>query len=229
MSRVLSTLTSRLWTVVEERLSCCAHNLGHVHRVYRLALRLSQDEPGADLEILLPAAILHDVARALEDQDPTGSIDHAMAGAELAVAILRDQGYPEHKLPAVRHCIEAHRYRGRVRPSTIEAQILSDADKIDAVGAVGIARSFMLAGQYGEPMYSGAPLETYVQKNTESGLADGRIKDISQHAPDIEYRVKLRHITDRLYTGTAKTMAQARLAYMEGFFDLLRAEIQGDR
>lgn len=102
---------------------------------------------GADLEVLALAALLHDIARPLED---SGKVeDHALEGARIARRYLRSLGYPEDKVEAVAHAIEAHRFSRGPEPATLEAKILSDADKLDAIGAVGIARVFMYSGSMG--------------------------------------------------------------------------------
>ena len=132
--------------IVENELLCSAHNMDHVMRVYNLCINLAKYQKAINLEILKIAAFLHDIARVKEDQDDSGKIDHAVLGAEMAVKILRDLRYPEKKIELIRHCIISHRFRGEKEPKTIEAKILFDADKLDIIGAIGIARSFMIAG-----------------------------------------------------------------------------------
>jgi len=90
---------------VEKELSCSAHDMEHVVRVYNLCLHLAKDEPDIDLDILKTAALLHDIARVKEDQDNSGNIDHAILGAEMAEKILRGFGYPEERIKLVNHCI----------------------------------------------------------------------------------------------------------------------------
>ena len=125
--------------IIREKLTCSAHNLDHVMRVYNLCLVLAKYEENVDLEVLVPAALLHDIARVEEIGDKTGKIDHAVLGSELAGDILKNMDYDEEKVEKIKHCILAHRYRTGNEPSTIEAKILFDADKLDAIGAVGVA------------------------------------------------------------------------------------------
>ena len=128
--------------IVQDKLTCSAHNLDHVFRVYNLCLLLSNYEKDVDLEILIPSALLHDIARVEESDDKTGKIDHAALGSEIPGDILRNLGYKEEKIDMIKHCIITHRFRTGNEPKTIEAKILFDSDKLDVIGASGIARTF---------------------------------------------------------------------------------------
>ncbi len=214
--------------IVERELSCSAHEMEHVMRVYNLCLHLAKYELGIDLDVLKTAALLHDIARVKEFKDKTGSIDHAVLGAEMAAEILKTLGYSEEKIACVEHCIAAHRYRSEVKPKTKEAKVLFDADKLDVLGAMGVARSFMIAGQYNQKIYSDIPIEEYLRDNVVRGKADGRIKDISKHAPNLEFELKFKHVPERLYTQEAREMAEERLRFVEGFFERLRMEMRGE-
>jgi len=214
--------------IVEKELSCSAHAMEHVMRVYNLCLHLAKYESGIDLDVLKTAALLHDIARVKEFQDKTGSIDHAILGAEMAAEILRKHGYSKEEIDLVKHCIAAHRFRGKVKPQTREAKILFDADKLDVLGAIGVARSFMMAGQYGQRPYSGMSIEDYLKNNVVGEKADGRIKEISKHSPNLEFGLKFRHIPRRMYTRKAREMAEERLQFMENFFERLKIEMQGE-
>ncbi len=205
--------------IVEKELSCSAHKLDHVLRVYKLCILLSKYEKNVDLEILIPASLLHDIARVKESQDKTGKIDHAVLGSQMAENILRDLEYEEEKIEKIKHCIIAHRFRSGNEPNTIEAKILFDADKLDAIGSVGIARCFMLAGQFGQSLSN-----DYISENTTE---NGRLKDVSKHSPIIEYEVKFKNIPSRLYTSKAKEIGSQRLEFMDEFFRRLRLEIEG--
>jgi uncharacterized protein len=99
------------------------------------------------MRVLIPAALFHDVARPMEKE--TG-IPHEQVGARLAEEYIRKNGYDENLTHEIVHAIRTHRYSTGAKPETLEAQVLSDADKADAVGAVGIARTFMQAGEYGD-------------------------------------------------------------------------------
>lgn len=174
--------------IVQDKLTCSAHNLDHVFRVYNLCLLLAKYEKDVDLEILIPSALLHDIARIEESQDKTGEIDHAVLGSIIAEDILRNLEYEEDKIEKIKHCIIAHRFRTGNEPNSIEAKILFDSDKLDAIGASGIARTFMLSGQFGQRLTVNESLNDYPKSNT---VENGRLKDVSKHTPFIEYEVKL--------------------------------------
>jgi len=203
-----------------------AHDIDHVMRVYNLCLCLARDEPSVDVEVIKISALLHDIARAQEDDDDSGNTDHAILGAEMADEILRTLKYPERTIDHVKQCIAAHRYRREKQPSTTEAKILFDADKLDVIGAIGIARCLMIAGQYGERLYSSVLIDESVQANLVDGKRNGRIKIISQQAPNIEFETKFKHIPDTLHSAKAKHLAHQRIEYMAHFFERLRKEIE---
>ncbi|WP_102399124.1 HD domain-containing protein [Haloimpatiens massiliensis] len=210
--------------IVQEKLTCSAHNLDHVFRVYNLCLLISKYEKDADLEVLIPAALLHDIARVEESKDKTGKVDHAILGSEIAEGILKNLQYEEEKIESIKHCIVAHRFRTGNEPNTIEAKILFDADKLDAIGAIGIARTFMLAGQFGQRLTVNESLNDYLNKNT---VENGRLKDVSKHTPFIEYEVKFKKIPSKLYTKKAKEIGKIRLKFMEEYFTRLKLEMKG--
>lgn len=173
------------------------HGFSHVERVFNLCMHIGREE-GADLEILALAAILHDVARPLES---AGKVeDHAAEGARIARHYLRSLGYPEEKVEAVVHAIEAHRFSRDPKPRTLEAKILSDADKLDAMGAIGIARVFMYSGEHGRDI--NASLEHFEEKIL-------KLKDI-------------------MYTETARNMAEERHRFTVKFIERIRREIEGE-
>jgi len=215
----------RIIEIVKDKLTCSAHNLDHVFRVYNLCLIISKDEKDVDLEVLIPAALLHDIARVEESEDKTGNIDHAVLGSEIAQDILRKLEYEQGKIEKIKHCIIAHRFRTGNKPNTIEAKILFDSDKLDVIGASGIARTFMLAGQFGQRLTVNESLNDYLSTNT---VDNGRLKDVSKHSPFIEYEVKFKKIPDKLYTNTAKQIGAKRLEFMGAYFERLKQEIKGN-
>ena len=207
-----------------------AHDINHVLRVYNLCLQLASYEQGVDMDVLKTAALLHDIARTREDKDGHShvlNVDHAVLGAEMSDKILREPGYPDGKIENVKHCIAAHRFRGGNLPKTIEAKILSDADKLDVLGATGIARSFTIGGECGEKIYLDIPTDEYIKENLEGGKLEGRIIDQSKHASNLEFETKFKHIQDRLHTQKAREIARERLEYMKQFFERLKREIEG--
>ncbi|KUO65012.1 MAG: phosphohydrolase [Gracilibacter sp. BRH_c7a] len=211
--------------IIKDNKLCTAHDLDHVLRVYNLCKRLAVHEAGVDMDILIPAALLHDIARVIEDEDKSGESDHAVLGAKMASGILERLGYEEGAIERIKHCILAHRFRSGHNPETIEAKILFDADKLDVIGAIGIARSFMVAGQHGEKLFQDIPIEEYIVENVGE---NGRIKDNSKHGINLEFELKLKKIPQRLYTKKGKEIALRRISYMEEFFRILREEINGE-
>jgi uncharacterized protein len=199
-------------------------------RVYNLCLVLANYEPKVDLEVLRTAALLHDIARIKEDKNGREgilSIDHAVLGAEMSERILRDIEYPQEKIAKIKHCIASHRFRGDNPPRTVEAKILSDADKLDVLGATGVARSFTIGGENGQRIYSDTPIDEYIRQNLVDGKPNGRIIDPSRHSSNLEFETKLIHVPNRLHTEKARQIASERLEYMRQFFERLKREIDG--
>ena len=180
-----------------------AHDFDHVLRVLANAMKIAETET-ANREVLETAVLLHDIARA--DQDKTG-VEHSAEGARRARELLK--GSPPEFIDAVCHAIEAHRFRVDNPPQTIEAKILYDADKLDSIGAVGIARVFAFAGGHNNRLWA----------EDEDG----------DHTPLQEYRVKLVKLKDKLITDSARCIAEERHNFMVQFFERMAAEVNGDR
>ena len=214
---------NKIKKIIEEKMSCSAHNIEHVMRVVDLCKIIAVCEKNVDIEILLVSAYLHDIARVKEDQDLTGNTDHSVIGAEMSSDILDGMGYPIDRIVRVKHCIISHRFRSGHIPESIEAKILFDADKLDVLGAVGLTRTYMMSGQYGQSLDFNS--ENYSLENNSD--SNGRLKDMSKHSPFIEFEFKYRKIPDRLYTDKAKEIAAERLAFMADFFARLKAELRG--
>lgn len=213
----------KIWDIVKKELSCSAHSIDHIERVYNLCILIAKTEIGVDIDILLPSAILHDIGRVKEDSDLSGKVDHAVEGSIMAEEILAKNNYSKDKIDAIKHCILTHRFRSDNKPQSIEAKILFDADKIDVLGAVGICRCYMYGGQYNQSMLYTKSIEEYKSENI---TANGRIKNPSLHSPDIEYELKLRKIPDKLFTKEAKKIAVERVKFMDKFFSHLRKEVR---
>jgi len=183
-----------------------AHDFDHVLRVHALALRIAEAE-GADLEIVSAAALLR-----------IGTC-HAEVGAARARGIL--SAHPPDKVEAVAAAIASHRFRNSVEPPSLEAKVLYDADKLDAIGAVGVARAYAIAGRLGQRLWS---------PRTEGKGLNAGANDIynSEHTPVREFQVKLARLKDTLYTDTARAIAEGRHRYMAEFFARLDGEVSGD-
>ncbi|MGD0114030.1 MAG: HD domain-containing protein [Armatimonadota bacterium] len=213
--------------IVSQHLEGSAHDLEHVFRVYQTCLLIAAREGDLQTEVLELAALLHDIARADEDADNTGRTDHAVVGADRAAGILLGLNVPAATVQEVAACIRTHRFRSSHAPTAKEAQILFDADKIDVLGAIGVARTYAIAGQYSERLYADVDLRQYIATNLVGGTAEGRIIDMSQHAPNIEYETKFRRIPAMCYTASGRAMAAERLRFMEQFFERMKLEVSG--
>lgn len=190
------------------------HDFDHVLRVFTLAQRIGRAE-GADMPIVRAAALLHDVGR--ERAEAAGQ-DHAAFAAARAREILAEGPAPQ--VEAVTDAIAAHRFRGGPTPETLEAQVLFDADKLDAIGAIGVARAFAYGGAHRQRLW--APRESVdVARWQAEGDAPG------VHTPVHEFVVKLSRLEERLFTPTGRALAAERHEYMAAFFNRLDAEVRG--
>lgn len=195
-----------------------AHGFDHVLRVLALAERIARAE-GADLEVVRAAALLHDLGR--EEEARTGRC-HAQLSAARAREVLR--GHPPERVEAVAEAIAAHRFREGTPPCTLEAKVLYDADKLDAIGAVGVARAYVCAGMYGQHIWGEVP-EGYADRPAEAGQGDGRD---AAHTPVHEFVFKLARLRETLFTATGRRIAEERHQFMVAFFQRLEQEVRGE-
>jgi uncharacterized protein len=194
-----------------------SHDFDHVLRVLRTAERIGLHE-GADSVVLRAAVLLHDVGR--QEERRSGAC-HADVGARLAGEILA--GHPLDRVNAVVDAIATHRYRTKLVPQSLEAKILYDADKLDAIGAVGIARAYAIAGKMGQRLWGDVP-----SSYGERSRTDGRADELSaEHTPVHEFVYKLSNLKGTLFTTTARGIAEDRHAFMVSFFDRLGLEVDG--
>ena len=205
----------RIKTWVKERFDAASgsHDWDHTLRVSALCERIGPAE-GADMDILQTAALLHDIGRCRQDQS-RGAVCHAEIGARLAADMLSGSSIPIADRDNIIHCVATHRFRGDAVPATIEAKVLFDADKMDAIGAVGIARAYLFAGEIGARLHN---RETDIAATKAYSREDTGFR---------EYCVKLSKIKDRIITDTGKAMAEKRHAFMEQFFDRFLKEYHG--
>lgn len=203
----------RAYSISCARGSRGSHDWEHTRRVHALCLRIGKPE-GADLTVLGLAAYLHDIGRSMEDQSK-GMTCHAEKGACMAREFLLDKVEDTRLLDNIVHCVRTHRFRGDSRPETLEAKVLFDADKLDAIGAVGIGRAFQFAGEVGatlhNPFADPDKTEPYSREDTAYR----------------EYRVKLSRIRERMLTNEGRRLAEARHSFMEVFFDRFLEEVSG--
>ena len=193
-----------------------AHDFDHVQRVLRLAERIGAEE-GADEEIVRAAALLHDVGRARAQKD---GLDHAALGAQMARWILA--GHPNESIEAAARAIGAHRFRAGPDPTTLEERVLFDADKLDAIGAIGVARAFAHGGAQGQRLWAPAQ-DVDVERWVQAG------DDSENHTPVHEFVVKLSHLSERLYTPSGRRIAAERHDFVVAFFARLDAEVRGEQ
>jgi uncharacterized protein len=213
--------------VEEELKECSAHNFDHVMRVYNMAVHLAEGE-SVDLEIIKTAALLHDIGSKKEMDDPTGKTDHALEGAKMARPILEKLGFSADKINHICDCIVSHRYKTENKPETLEAKILFDADKLDAIGAIGLARAFVWIGRNRGHIYKKADnLDNYIKENL-GGKIKGRIQDKTKHSPQIEFETKTKFLAGKLYTKKAKKIGKERTEYFRKFLDRLEKEVKGE-
>lgn len=196
------------------------HDFEHVLRVYRIAEKLAIAEK-ADLEIVRAAALLHDSVGSAPGGNGEERAEHHVASAEFAAQVLQAEGWSEERIQAVQHCIRAHRFRHNgEKPLTLEAQVLFDADKLDVLGAIGVARTIAYAALDGQPAYA-EPSALFLQTGQEE---PGEV-----HSSYHEYLFKLRKVKDLMFTESGKLLAEARHAYLVTFYEELQAECRGER
>ncbi len=187
-----------------------AHDLAHIRRVAANARRLAAAE-GADLQVVIPAAWLHDCVMIPKDS-PLRSSTSRLA-AEAAACFLREAGYPTPVIPAIEHAIEAHSFTAQVTPQTPEARVVQDADRLEAIGAIGLARCLMLGGALDRPLYH--PTEPF---------PSGRAPDERAYSLDHFYQ-KLLKLADEMKTAAGQAEAQQRTAFLQQFLDQLKREL----
>ncbi len=196
-------------------LSCLrdsAHDKEHIYRVLYTALEIARSEDSVDYDVLIASCLLHDIARAEQFDDP--KVCHAAAGGEKAYHFLVEHGFSISFAEKVKHCIQTHRFRKNNEPQSIEAKILFDADKLDAAGAIGIARTLIYKGIVSEPIYTVMP--------------DGTVSDGANDTdPSFfqEYKYKLENVYSKFYTRKGKELAWKRKDIAVRFYENLLQEV----
>mgnify|MGYP000016914851 FL=1 len=187
-----------------------AHDVAHLARVVAMAQKLAAEER-ASLDVVMPAAWLHDCVHVpvTSPDRPRASI---MAG-DAAVAYLHGIGYDATLLNDVHHVIAAHSFSAKIAPRTVAARVVQDADRLDAIGAIGIARCLMLGGQLGRTLYDAA--DPFAEHRTPSD----RVSSIDH------FYTKLLTLVDTMQTESGRREAQRRTGYMQGYLNQLRSEL----
>ena len=187
-----------------------AHDLNHLHRVWSNAKKLLSAHAEADRLVVLAATYLHDIVN-LPKTHPERHLASSQA-AQIACQRLAALDFPNEKLAGVRHAIEAHSFSANVTPQTIEAQIVQDADRLDALGFVGMARLFYTAGRMGSKL-----------AHATDPLARERIPDDKAYALD-HIEVKLVRIAGTMQTQEGRKLCEARLERLRAFRSAFLAE-----
>jgi len=187
-----------------------AHDLHHVRRVVRSAKQFAALER-ANLAVVIPAAWLHDCV--IVPKDSPDRPRASQMAAETAVTYLRTLHYPAQHLDAIAHAIAAHSFSAQIPPQTIEARVVQDADRIDALGAIGIARTFSVGGAMGRAIY-----------HQPDPFCEQRTPDDTLASLDHFY-TKLLTLADTMQTAAGRREAQARTAFMHHYLAQLAKEI----
>jgi len=186
------------------------HDLGHIHRVVIAAKRIATSE-GARSEIVVPAAWLHDCVNV--PKNSSGRRLASTKAADRANTFLRDAGYPEGLLPSIRHAIEAHSFSAQIPPETIEAKVVQDADRLDALGAIGIARCLMVGTDLGLQLYSPQePFPSTRQADDTTFIVD-------------HFYLKVLTLADTMQTAAGRAEALKRAQFLQHYLEQLAVEL----
>ncbi|MFW6024756.1 MAG: HD domain-containing protein [Candidatus Woesearchaeota archaeon] len=191
------------------------HGITHTNRVYNLSLKISKNEKKIDIDVIKTAALLHDVARKLEDESKE-KICHAIKGSKLAREILNELNFPKYKIKNVCHCIKVHRYSKNLKPETKEAEIIQDADRLDAIGAIAIARVFNYESEKDRPLH----IPNLNPKDHYNGLSETAITHFHEKILKIK--------PESFNTKTAKKIARERYDYVKDYVDRFIKEWNGE-
>jgi len=202
-------MKSKTFFEIEKYMQQCmndsAHDKQHVYRVLYTALDIAKFFE-VDTEILITAVLLHDIGR--EAQFKNNKLDHAIIGADMAYEFLISINWNESRSNQVKECISTHRYRNNNPPKSIEAKILYDADKVDVIGTLGIARTLIYVGITAQPLYS---------VDQFGHVLDGNKDEESSFFK--EYLYKLKNVHNNLFTSRAKEIAEKRLKGSIDFYE----------
>jgi uncharacterized protein len=188
-----------------------AHDLEHIHRVVANAVALAAAEQ-AELGIVLPAAWLHDCIHIPKDSPQRARASTLASHA--AVDFLQQIGYPAEYLPAIQHAIAAHSFSANIPPATPEAMVVQDADRLDALGAIGIARCVMLSGALGRRLYD--PAEPF----PHSRPLDDNLNTLDH------FYTKLLRLAEQMQTTSGREEARRRTMFMQSFLAELGHELK---
>lgn len=190
-----------------------SHDLSHLLRVWRNATAIAERETGCDRTVLTAAVVLHDCV-AVEKNSPLRAQASRLASAR-ARDILGAMGWDTARIDAAAHAIEAHSFSAGIAPETLEARVLQDADRLDAIGAIGVARCFYVAGRLGSRLYEPSdPEAVYRELDDRTFALD-------------HFAVKLFKVAAKFQTEAGQALADARCRTMHDFVRTLLAEVGG--
>jgi uncharacterized protein len=193
----LNQLQKRIWQHVKVDLADePVASTDHVERMTRWCQELGP-AIDADMEVWIPGALLHDVGVVINRKK------HYVVGRTRAAQILRDSGFPEEKIDATLHVLEAHSRYGGPEPQTTEAKVGQDADALEYIGAIGILRA--------------------VVRGLNDGSFSGKISDFPEYLRSV-----LAKVEGTFHTGKAEELGQSRLKYMRSFLERIEQELQNE-
>ncbi|EPN4954983.1 HD domain-containing protein [Vibrio diabolicus] len=208
---LLSQIESQFLEFMQQEMQVdAAHDISHVQRVVNTAKKLAMEE-GADLSIVLPAAYLHDCFT--YPKDHPNRKQSSIIAAKKAVAFLESIDYPRQYHDAIAHAIEAHSFSANIRPNTLEAKVVQDADRLDALGAIGITRCIQVSTEFDAQLYDNKDI-----------FAQQRELDDKQFTLD-HFQTKLFKIAETMNTESARREAQKRKAFMQAYIEQLHDEV----
>ncbi|MGY5702622.1 HD domain-containing protein [Vibrio antiquarius] len=208
---LLSQIESQFLEFMQQEMQVdAAHDISHVQRVVNTAKKLAMEE-GADLSIVLPAAYLHDCFT--YPKDHPNRKQSSIIAAKKAVAFLESIDYPRQYHDAIAHAIEAHSFSANIRPNTLEAKVVQDADRLDALGAIGITRCIQVSTEFDAQLYDNKDI-----------FAQQRELDDKQFTLD-HFQTKLFKIAETMNTESARREAQKRKAFIQAYIEQLHDEV----
>ncbi|MFC1697785.1 HD domain-containing protein [Nanoarchaeota archaeon] len=209
----------KLKVIVKAKSTDAGHDFSHTERVHKMAVLIAEDEikrgNNVDMQIVKAVALLHDYARHKEDIEK--GICHAEQGAKDAPEVLRSLGFPEEKIKEVCYAISVHRYSKGLKAETIYAQILQDADRLDALGTMAISRIIYRAGAKGKVLH------------------DPDIKPTGEYSVKVRGSTAMNHFYDKIlnikpesfHTKCAQERARSRYEYVKNFVEQFENEWHG--
>ena len=212
-------MDEKVLDILKEKIQCYfkedgSHGFDHTQRVYNLAVELAKEKKDIDLGVIKMAALLHDIARMREVEGE--DICHAEEGSKMAEDLLKEANVPEEKISKVVDAIKVHRYSKGLEPESKEAEILQDADRLDALGAICIARVCGYGGMKGRPLYRAdmPPKKVYIGEDSTTAI---------NHFYEKIFKIK----PETFKTKVAQTIARERYKFIEEFVERFIKEWEG--